>query len=41
MSLHNGESGNTRDSLVLELNTERLSQNVCYSPLSFLSGWIR
>ena len=39
MSLHNGESGNTRDSLRLELDTERLSQNVCYGPLSFLK-WL-
>ena len=39
MSLHNGESDNTRDSLRLELNTERLSQNVCYGPLSFLK-WL-
>ena len=36
MSLHNGESGNTRDGLMLELDTKRLSQNVCYGPLSFL-----
>ena len=39
MSLHNGESDNTRDSLRLELDTERLSQNVCYGPLSFLK-WL-
>lgn len=39
MSLHNGEPDNTRDSLVLGLNTERLSQNVCYGPLSFLE-WL-
>lgn len=39
MSLHNGESDNARDSLRLELDTERLSQNVCYGPLSFLK-WL-
>lgn len=39
MSLHNGESDNTRDSLRLELDTGRLSQNVCYGPLSFLK-WL-
>lgn len=39
MSLHNGESDNTRDRLVLELDTGRLSQNVCYGPLSFLK-WL-
>lgn len=39
MSLHNGEPDNTRDSLVLELNAKRLSQNVCYGPLSFLE-WL-
>ena len=39
MSPHNGEFGNTRDSLVLELDAKRLSQNVCYGPLSFLK-WL-
>lgn len=39
MSLHNGESDNTRDGLMLELDTKRLSQNVCYGPLSFLK-WL-
>ena len=39
MSLHNGESGNTRDSLRLGLDAKRLSQNVCYGPLSFLK-WL-
>lgn len=39
MSLHNGESDNTRDSLRLELDAKRLSQNVCYGPLSFLK-WL-
>ena len=39
MSLHNGESGNIHDGLRLELDTKRLSQNVCYGPLSFLK-WL-
>lgn len=39
MSLHNGKSGNTRDSLRLELDVKRLNQNVCYYPLSFLK-WL-
>ena len=36
MSLHNGEPDNTCDSLRLGLDAKRLSQNVCYGPLSFL-----
>lgn len=39
MSLHNGESGNIHDSLRLGLDAKRLSQNVCYGPLSFLK-WL-